>query len=280
MRVVPTSKRIRKSHNRQGNLAERAYSLIRDKILRGEFPLGTALSRRKLAAQFGMSFVPVSEAIQRLEHDGLVESRPRVGTRVRTPTPQDVRDRYIIREALESQSARLFAEKASPDERLELRKMAARLDAMAEQCNTGNVDPDTLFRMQAYHSSLHMRIAECTGSAALRDAIEKNHVLIFNWLYDIAAEFHMPPDWHHDLVDIVARNDPDAAEAAMRKHVRYGIEEIQALIASRFGPDFGRLERAQPSHPPARSEPVAEARWRFNAGRGPSPARIQRGRAS
>ncbi len=76
--------------------------MIRGKILRGEFPLGAALSRRKLGIQFGMSFLPISEAIQRLEHDGLVESGPRVGTRVRIPTPQDLRDRYIIREALET----------------------------------------------------------------------------------------------------------------------------------------------------------------------------------
>ncbi len=263
MQSVATTKKTRKSYNRQGNLADRAYSLIRDKILRGKFALGTALSRRNLAAQFGMSFVPVSEAMQRLEHDGLVESRPRVGTRVRTPTPQDVRDRYIIREALESQSARLFAEKASPDERLELRKMAAQLDAMAEQCSNGNVDPDTLFRMQAYHSSLHMRIAECTGSAALRDAIEKNHVLIFNWLYDIAAEFHMPPDGHQNLVDIVAGSDPEAAEAAMRKHVRYGLEDIQAAIALRFGPVMGRLSRAEPLRARVAFKADTEGGWRL-----------------
>src|SRR5437879_2002130 len=61
-----------------------------------------------------MSLLPVSEALQRLENDGVVESVPRVGTRVCLPTPQDIRERYEIREALESQSARLFAEKASP----------------------------------------------------------------------------------------------------------------------------------------------------------------------
>ena len=60
-----------------------------------------------------MSLLPVAEAIQRLATDGLVESRPRIGTRVCLPTAQDIRERYEVREALESQSARLFAEKAS-----------------------------------------------------------------------------------------------------------------------------------------------------------------------
>ena len=52
-----------------------------------------------------MSFLPISEAIKRLEQEGLVESRPRVGTRVRIPNAQDLRDRHIMREALEAQPA-------------------------------------------------------------------------------------------------------------------------------------------------------------------------------
>ena len=64
-------------------LNDRAYYMVREQILRGAFPPGTVLSRRRLASQFGMSFLPISEALQRFESEGLVESRPRVGTRVR-----------------------------------------------------------------------------------------------------------------------------------------------------------------------------------------------------
>src|ERR1700759_220682 len=84
----------------QGSLAERAYFFIREQILRGELPLGAALSRRQLAQELGMSLVPISEALQRLEGEGLVESKPRVGTRIYMPTPQDIRERYVVREAL------------------------------------------------------------------------------------------------------------------------------------------------------------------------------------
>ena len=96
-------------HENAASLSEQAYQLIRDRILRGELPLGAVLSRRKLAGEFGMSFLPVSEALQRLENEELVESRPRVGTRVRIPSADEVLDRYILREAVESQSARRLA---------------------------------------------------------------------------------------------------------------------------------------------------------------------------
>src|SRR5207249_7363409 len=94
------------------SLSAKAYEEIRRRILWGEFPMGTAIPRRRLSKELGMSVLPVAEALQRLEVEGLVETQARVGTRVRLPTPQDIRGIYIVREALETQSARLFAAKA------------------------------------------------------------------------------------------------------------------------------------------------------------------------
>src|SRR6266446_10234939 len=95
------------------SLAAEAYGVVRQRILRGELVLGQAISRRRLAAELGMSFLPVTEALLRLEFEGLLESRPRAGTRVRIPSQQDVRGHYVVREALEAEAARLFAEEAT-----------------------------------------------------------------------------------------------------------------------------------------------------------------------
>ena len=91
------------------SLADRAYRAIRDEILRGQLGPGTALSRRRLARELGMSVLPVTDALRRLAGEGLVETRPRAGTRVRIPTERDVKELYELREALETQSARLQA---------------------------------------------------------------------------------------------------------------------------------------------------------------------------
>src|SRR5713226_2651176 len=104
-----------KVHSRSSTLAGEAYGIIRERIIRGEFAIGQVISRRKVAAELGMSFLPVSEALLRLEFEGLLESRPRAGTRVRIPSREDVRGHYIVREALEAQAARLFAAVATPD---------------------------------------------------------------------------------------------------------------------------------------------------------------------
>jgi DNA-binding GntR family transcriptional regulator len=242
---------MRKLPRATGSLAEQAYSRILDKILKGEYPLGAALSRRKLGIEFGMSFLPISEAMKRLEQEELVESRPRVGTRVRIPNAQDLRDRHIMREALETQSARLFAEKASADERVEIRAMASHLDTMTERCWSAAEDSEFVFQTQMYHLSFHMRIAECTGCNALCKSLKQNQVLIFNWLYDVAADHRMPRGWHRQLAENITSSDPDAAENAMRAHVRYAIEDIQAEIVRRFGTAVNGLERIHRSNTPA-----------------------------
>jgi DNA-binding GntR family transcriptional regulator len=65
-----------------------------------------------LAVELGMSFLPITEALIRLENERLLESKPGAGTRVKVPTRQDVEGHYVIREALEVQAAMLFAERA------------------------------------------------------------------------------------------------------------------------------------------------------------------------
>jgi DNA-binding GntR family transcriptional regulator len=242
-----------------GSLSERAYLLIRHKILTGEFPLGAPLSRRKLAATFKMSFLPISEAVQRLESEGLVESRPRVGTRVRVPTPQDIRDCYIIREALETQAARLFCEKASSAERKELCQMTERLEEMTQAPEVKASNPEFQFSVQNAHVAWHMRIAESAGCQPLSDLLEKNQVLIFNWFFDVAAGFRLAPGRHRALMETLIGNDPDAAALAMGAHVRAGLDEIQAGIGERFE---NRISGVRRTSVPSGQEAPPALPWR------------------
>ena len=208
--------------------AQHAYERIRMAILKGELPLGASISRRQLAAQLGMSMVPVGEALQRLEADGLVESRPRSGTVVRRPSREDVRGHYVVREALETQAARLFAERATAEERAELLHGATELDrAYADPQR----DIHDAFLM---HSRFHHRIAECAGCPALLQAIEKSHVLVLNWLYNGAAGFHdLPRHWHRGLAKVLSGRDPEAADARMREHVRYALDDVLSRLEGR-----------------------------------------------
>ncbi len=225
--------RIR-SRKANRNLAEEAYNAIRRAILRGDLPIGSELSRRKLAAEINTSPIPIMEALQRLENEGLVESRPRVGTRVRVPTTQDIRERFILREALEAQSARMFSEKASGQEKREILRMARELDLFDRKIVDSPADDrGALIRDEnGLHMRLHVRIAECTGCGALVNALELNQTLVFKWLLDMGHRLDFPVSWHEQLIEAISVSDPDAAEAAMRRHVQHGLENVLSSMHS------------------------------------------------
>ncbi len=211
------------------SLSERAYQAIRDKILRGQYPLGAALSRRQLAKELRMSFLPVSEAIQRLELDGLVESKPRVGTRVRMPTREDILERYALREALETQAARLCAEHADERGRQELVKMGFHLDQL--YASSEGADEEFLYSIHTYHMRFHLRVAEIGGNALLRGAIERENVLVFNWLFDTAArQRSLPPRFHSELAAALAGPTVEGADKAMRAHIRHGMDRVLQIM--------------------------------------------------
>lgn len=212
----------------KASLSQHAYVTIRDAILRGDYSLGAPLSRRKLATKLGMSILPVSEALQRLSSEGLVVSWPRVGTIVKIPTPQEIRGSFVVREALECQAARLFAEKATPQQRAELQQLADDLDAKWATVNASQPDiRERMLEIRKLHMRLHMQIAEGTGVPALCQAIDRNNVLVFATMYDsLLGYMYEPSDWHRQLMDTLVSGDSEKAEAAMRNHVRLGLDDL------------------------------------------------------
>ncbi len=212
----------------KSGLADRAYARIREKILRGQLPFGALISRRELSLELGMSTLPISEALQRLKNEALIETVPRVGTRVRTPTPQDIRGFYVVREALESQAARLFSVKATPTDREDLALLAERLDAAYKTCaGSANASPQQLYELRDLHMKFHLRVAEGAHCPFLCQAIENNQILIFNWFLDRLFGYPgLPQHWHEELAKVLTAPDPEAADQAMRQHVRFRMDEL------------------------------------------------------
>jgi len=198
------------------SLAAEAYAVVRKRILRGEIALGQVISRRKLAAELSMSFLPVSEALLRLEFEGLLESRPRAGTRVRIPSAEDVRGHYVVREALEVQAAMRFTQVATASEHAELKRLAEKVDALS----TGS--DRTLYL--ATHHKLHARIAQCSRCPALLDAIERTHALASIWFcVQRQPDPQEVPTRHQQLLDAICSGDPARAAEAVREHLAVGM---------------------------------------------------------
>jgi DNA-binding GntR family transcriptional regulator len=225
-------------------LAQRAYTTIRERILRGDYAIGQVISRRRVAADLGISFLPASEALLRLECEGLLESRPRAGTRIRIPTRPDVQGHFVVREALEVQAAMLFAENATREERTDLQKLAARLDARGTRATA---DPLTYL---ALHEKLHIRIAECTRCAALEDSVRRQSALGAAWLCAMkSAVPHEPYSGHEALIRALSRQKPSVAGETMRAHVHADMKATLECLEpyfetnKKFIPTYSRSSR-------------------------------------
>jgi DNA-binding GntR family transcriptional regulator len=211
----------------EASLADEAYSIVRRRILRGELAMGEALSRRQLATELGMSFLPVSEALLRLEHEGLLESRPRAGTRIRIPSREDVLGNYVVREALEVQAATLFTARATDRDCQEMMKLALRIDQGVAAGNS--------VAYARLHHKFHRRIAEVTKCDALVAAIDRNNALASVWFCLHPVGHTGPgPGRHESLVDALISRDASAAAAAVRQHLDESLRHTMPLLETSF----------------------------------------------
>ena len=211
----------------QPTLASKVYESVRRGILSGELQPGQPVSRRRIATELQTSPLPVACAFQRLEFEGLLESRPRAGTRVRTLSLDDVRDHFVVREALETQVATRVAMMASALELDHLEKLARDLDERASQLDGKDYS--------SLHRGFHRDVAACCRCPALCDAVDQCHVFAMLWLSQ--ARSCAPGTRHQELVKAIATRDPVTAANAAASHLAFGM--ARAVEAFALAPDRG-----------------------------------------
>ncbi|MFV0439807.1 MAG: GntR family transcriptional regulator [Lachnospirales bacterium] len=194
--------------------SEQAYEIISKKILTGEFPPGMKLSKRKMAAVTGVSVIPVIEALNKLEDEGLVESKPQWGSFVMIPTKEKIEDILVLREAIECQIAREVVCKITKEDEKELRELGEIIDLES-------FDKQMDLLISESHFKFHMKLAKITGYNSLENSLRKINLF---WLLCKAVtatreKKEHPRDWHGRLIDALTSGDPDVAEKQMRIHV-------------------------------------------------------------
>ncbi len=203
-------------------LSQVVYLKIRDDIIDGKLKPGTRLVRRTLAKKLEVSVIPVTEALWRLEQDGLVESYPMHGARVKALTEETVKNEQVLRVAIECQTARLCSRNATQREFNILMEEAILLDQTIAKRDMYSKEGSKM------HFNFHLRIAEFCGFPFMQKELEKAglvELMRLNWINATVIKL-VPKDWHQQLVRALATKDPDYAEKKMREHVHYGDEHI------------------------------------------------------
>jgi DNA-binding GntR family transcriptional regulator len=206
------------------------FEALQKDIFAGEMPVGTFLSQRKLAAQFETSLITLRAALRRLENCGLIENVPRWGVRIPEDSPEQVRDRYFMREVLELGGlSRALPGMGEPQ--------WGRLQALAAACDANGGRGDAAIRAFAgTHHALHRCLVECADSPLLLEQYDRlmaRNLMLINARRGWATGRDRSNDHHQTLIRSLRALPLTEASAALRDHIRRGLEaEMQAMSTS------------------------------------------------
>ena len=206
-------------------LADAVYRAMRRAIAEREFDPGEPLTEHALSRRFGVSRTPVREALAKLERDRLVRVVPKKGAFVRTLSPDDVRELYQIREALEALAVRLCAPRVDRDQ-------LAGFDARFREL-LGGMGAMAHAEVRALGEEFHGFLVKQAGNARLAELLDQVREQIGAvWTLSMLAPGRAQGlvREHLALIDALRRGDARRAERAMVAHVRRVRETISRLL--------------------------------------------------
>jgi DNA-binding GntR family transcriptional regulator len=196
---------------RPAPLRQAVYDAIVELIVNGTLQQGQHMVENELAEYLGVSRQPVREALQRLQTDGWVDLRPALGAFVHSPTEDEADQLLGVRSVLETHSARLAADRATPEDINRLWELQQDgLNALAANDIEGLV---------AANAALHAAITALAGNTVLAEHIglvERR----WRWYYHLIAQPRGQDAWseHAELIKAIGAGDAELASKVMDQH--------------------------------------------------------------
>lgn len=221
----PGDLRVARVRQDERGIAERVAEHLRAAIQLGRYKPGDRLIERKIAAELGVSHIPVREAFARLSEDGLVERLPRRGSRVAALTEADLDEILSLRVVLEQFAVERVVERWNPAIERELRALVAAMVRAAEQEDMRAVaDIDVQLHGRLWALADHQMLSELLGQ--LRGRINRFLRAATLALEPRALVQHARS--HENLLDALASGDRRRARREMARHVKVARKRIHA----------------------------------------------------
>jgi len=206
--------------SRKATATERAYAELRRRILDETLAEGTPIRQDEVAAELGLSKIPVREALMRLQSEGLVVFTPNAGASVTALSPADYVEMLDVRLALECRLLELAVPNMASSELTEARELLnAYHHAMTEEA----------------WSELNARFHECLYTPANRPRLlvlirsAQDHMgRLMRRRVSAAAEHERSHREHLDILAACERGAAKLAVALLRKHIEHTQREVLA----------------------------------------------------
>lgn len=190
---------------------------LRDAIMAGKYQPGERLVEGRLAEDFGVSRIPVREALRALSSEGLVELEPRKGASVATLSHESASEMVEVRATLEGMNARLAARHRNPE-------LLEQIQAVLEEGNRAAAEGEHE-KLAALNAKYHDLLAQAGMNRILGD--------MMRYLRDRTAML-----FGAQTLEYARKTWAD--HAAILHAVMAGDEELAALLGSRHVIDAAR----------------------------------------
>lgn len=208
---------------RHGGPQQTVVTELRRVILGGDAPPGTAVPLAEVAEFFGVSHIPVREALKTLISEGLVTHRPNSGYTVARMTKQELHEMYLVRAALEAAALSCAAERATDHER------AIAVEANERMAQAIRDSDGAAFQRES--RNFHMALVRPSGMRRLLAILEMS----WNMMEPVQAMLHVTPDDraslngdHDEMLEAFLARDIERLSAVAQRHN----DRVDAAIAT------------------------------------------------
>lgn len=222
---------------RQAALRDQVADELRAMILKGEIPSGTELKQDHLAQKFGVSRIPVREALLLLARDGLVTVKANRRVVVAAMTDEWLIDHYAVRALVEAEAASRAATRANVD--------TSAITAAEEQSEAAWRSGDRAAYLTA-SEVFHRAVWAAAGGPHLLKLAEelwsgRDYVPSYQ------AQLDRANHEHHMIAEAIRSHSPDKARQAMTEHINRTAEELISYRGrvSRCGPTIEESESSE-----------------------------------
>lgn len=205
-------------------LPAQIHESLEEAIIVGDIEPGSRLNADQIAAHYGVSRIPVREALRSLHEAGWVEIRPRHGVYVRDRSLTELKELFEARAGIESQLAYLAAQRRTEEDIEHMRRISAERQAALEGGDIRSLSRATLALSDAVRKAAGNGVL-----AALSYNLEKRARFYFEMVTS-----RYGADWakiDNSLVDLIATGDADAAAAKSRQHILDTGDEAAMLLS-------------------------------------------------
>jgi DNA-binding GntR family transcriptional regulator len=196
---------------------EYVYQSLRGAIMRGELAPGQRLVIDEIARRLEVSAIPIREALQSLQAEGLVVSAPHVGATVASISQDEIQEVFAIMEGLETVAVRVAAARLTQEQGQALGTIVADMDRA--------VDRREYERWAEMNGTLHRSIGEVAAMPLLREmtdrALSRWERLRRHYFQGVLVpRVEQAQREHRELLQALVARDPDEAERVVRAHNR------------------------------------------------------------